>query len=67
MDDRHDTVVIPRAIVIRIDFQALTDLVAYLNTNQQMTVDAITAQVQQLTGRVQTVRTKMDAVVAKNL
>jgi hypothetical protein len=41
-------------ILISVDFPALDALVAYLQSNQQKQIDALAAEVDQLTSRLQT-------------
>ena len=45
--------IVPQPVVIRVDFPALTALVTYLQAQQQAKVDALAAQVEQLTAKLQ--------------
>ena len=58
--------VVPQPIIVRVDFPALDNLVAYLQTRQQAKIDALAAQVQQLTATLQQSGSALGAAEAKN-
>lgn len=64
MGDDHDNVMIPRNIVIRIDFPALDNLVTYLKDNAQEKIDAITAQLNSQIQGLQQHRAGLDQAIA---
>lgn len=54
-----------QTLVIRVDFQALTDLVAFLRDNQQQKVDAITAFVGSTTDRLKKANDNLQDAIVK--
>lgn len=56
---------IPQPLVISIEFQALSDLVAYLQSQQNTKIDALTAEVAALTTKLQQSSGGLQAAVQK--
>jgi hypothetical protein len=50
-------------VIVRVDFPALDNLVVYLKEREQGKIDALTAEVQELTGRLQQSSTTLEGAV----